>query len=283
MLAALLAALVLAPTAPASAADVPWSDPNAQGVLGLCDAAGHPVTSGRLDAKPFVGTAVSSVAAPAGYDAQASAKGTLYAYQPRQGVDPGDWSGTQLTASSWYSNARHPMAQGTSLDYSLADYLSIYPAKWDGLVQLRLFVSAPNKQLVAAPYPAAVLRVKDGRWEVVQGGTVDCRAGKAQSVEHVYLPKSRFASASPSPVTSAGTSSTTGSGSASASGGSGSADVQDTSGADSTSASAGSSASRTGWGIGIAAAGLVVLALVGLRRTALRTSNRHNSQTGESL
>jgi hypothetical protein len=188
----------------AQADSVPWKDPNAQGYIGLCDDKGNQLRSGKLSAKPFAHFAISSVAAPTGYGVQERAKGTLFAYQPRPGVDPGDWSGTQLTASSFFSNPSHPMAEGTAGDYSLADYLSIYPAKVDGLVQLRMFLGAPNKQTITTPYPATTIRVSGDSWRVVEGGSISCGVGQATSIEKVYLPKQTLASlaATPSPSAS---------------------------------------------------------------------------------
>jgi hypothetical protein len=225
IVARLLVALLLAGTVQLSgsaafgADSVPFADPGAKGSLGLCDAADHPITSGSVLVKPFVVKAVSSEAAPEGYGPKQLAKGTLYGYQPRKGVDPGDWSGTQLTASSFYSNAAHPMAEGTTLDPSLKDYFNIYPDKYDGFIELRLFLSAPNKQTIQTPYAAAVLHVQGDTWTLVRGTrSPDCGAGKTKSAERVYIAANKFPTAAPAPSTSAGGSTPQGGDRSSASG-----------------------------------------------------------------
>lgn len=196
---AIVVSMTLGAAGPAAADGVPFSDPNAQGTIGLCDAHGHPITSGRLTDRPFASTAVSSVAATEGISVKTNAKATLYAYQPRRNIDPGEWSGQQLTGSSVYSNDAHPMAAGTILDSSLADNLSAYPAQWDGLVQLRMFFSSPSQGVITSPYPAAVIQVTGSTWKLVSGSSRDdCQAGKAVSSETQLLPQSKFASASAS-------------------------------------------------------------------------------------
>lgn len=185
------------PAVPAVADQVPFTDPNAQGYIGLCDDKGHSITSGSLKDKPFVVLAVSSSSAPTGYEPRDAAKATLFAYQPIDGYAPGDWSGQQLTGSSAYSNTQHPMSAGTILDYSMGDFVTAYPPKWDHLVQLRMAFGAPRKAPYFQSYPAAVLKIQGDRWTVVQGGEAPCTAGKAMSTETILLPKSRFASPLP--------------------------------------------------------------------------------------
>ena len=236
LLAALLVPFaVLAPSARARADTVPFSDPNAVGILGLCDAGGHPISSGSLSARPFVARAVSSVAAPQGYHAEQGGKATLFGFQPRNGVDPADWSGRQLTASSYFSNDAHPMTDGTPLDYSLADFLSVYPARWTGLVQLRMFLGAPNSPTITSSYAATVVRVSGNTWTVVNNGTVDCSDGRTRSIERVYLPAAQLKAASAS-AASAKT----------AAGAAGSASGDSTSGARSAVASSSGSAMAGG-------------------------------------
>lgn len=177
--------------APASAATVPFSDPNTNGYIGLCDRSGHPVTSGSLDDLPFVWTAVSSTPAPAGYE---HGKATLYAYQPRQHVAPAQWEGRMLTASSSFTNPAHPMAQATNGDSPLLWFVQAYPPQWNGLVQLRMFYSAANSPVDQSPYPATVLQVSGNRWFEISGGSVPCNVGKAVSAETVDLPSSELVS-----------------------------------------------------------------------------------------
>ncbi len=171
----------------ASASAPPYADPNAQGSIGLCDQAGHQVTSGRVDAAPFVWSAVSSVPPPRGYGGDGRTA-TLYAYQPRRGVDAGEWSGQLMTASSRYTNAAHPMAVATAGDISLADFLSTFPAVWDGYLELRLYAGIPNEPEYTRQYPATDIQVTGDTWRVVRGGAGPCGVGTAQSLETRVLP-----------------------------------------------------------------------------------------------
>jgi hypothetical protein len=198
--------LPLLAASPASAASaVPYSDPRAKGFIAFCDGSGHQVTSGRITDLPFVATAISSEAAPSGY-AVKNGKATLYAFQPRQGVDPGDWSSEPLSGSSIYSNAAHPMASVTTADQALQQVLQAYPAHWDGLLQLRMFLSAPDTQPYTEAYPATDIRITGDTWTVVDGGTISCSVGKTISIETVLLPASTFPSPSRAAATAAGSS-----------------------------------------------------------------------------
>jgi hypothetical protein len=182
----------------AQAADVPFTDPAAHGYIGLCDASGQQITSGTLSDKPFVVRSVSSTPAPSGYSVAHGAKATLFAYQPIDGIAPGDWSGEALSGSAFFSNQAHPMTAGTVLDYSMGDFVGAYPTHWDHLVQLRIFYGQPNKMTYTTTYPAAVLQIDGSRWHVVQGGSVDCSNGKTKASEELALPPSTFRSASAS-------------------------------------------------------------------------------------
>jgi hypothetical protein len=186
----LLGAVIASP--PAAAVAVPFNDPNAQGAIGLCDATGRSIQSGSLLTYPFVAGAASTVAAPAGYGTDAGGHVTVYAFQPRLNVDPGEWSGFQLTGSSVYADAQHPLAVATVLDPALQEFLLAYPAHWNGLLQLRMYYTAPNKVVFRQTYPAAVLQAKAGRWTVLQGASMRCDLSKAVSGEKLNLPASYF-------------------------------------------------------------------------------------------
>ncbi|MDQ1748161.1 MAG: hypothetical protein QOD07_2424 [Frankiaceae bacterium] len=175
---------------------LPYRDPAVHGGIAFCDQHDHPVTSGSLEAQPFVWKALSSVAAPAGYTG-AQAKVTLLAFQPREGVDPSDWSGNQLTASSTFTNRAHPAAQSTYGDQPLVSFVQAFPPKWDGLIQLRMYFSVAGSSPYSRTYPAADIRVSGDRWTLVDGARVDCGAGRGMSSETVLLPKSRLASPAP--------------------------------------------------------------------------------------
>lgn len=193
--AAAVCAASLALAVPAVAvSSVPFTDPGAQGSITLCDKSGHEVRSGSTLTAPFAWLAVGSTAAPAGYGAP-TGRATLYAYQPVKNVDPGDWSGKQLTGSSTFTNSNHPMASGTVLDSAMGDFVGAFPPQWDGLVQLRMAFTAPAKSPYGDSYPTAVVRVSGKTWTLVQGGGGPCTAGSASSTELKALPSSAFAHA----------------------------------------------------------------------------------------
>jgi hypothetical protein len=175
-----LAVALAYPVNAAAGDSLPFTDPNAVGFISLCDHNGQSITSGKLTDFPFVWTAVSSTPAPLGYE---KGKATLYAFQPRQEVDPGEWSGLQLSGSSTYTNPAHPVVQETYGDLPLDAFTGSYPPQWSGLVQLRIYYTGINLEQHAAPYPATVLRVKGDRWTLVTGGTVPCNSGHGTSNE----------------------------------------------------------------------------------------------------
>ena len=131
---------------------------------------------------------MSSAHVPAGYT-----RATLYVFQPIQYVDPGDWTGYQLTDDALFSNPAHPMAQATYADNPLIWPDQSMPPYWDGLYELRMYFSGPGKTPWTSSYPAAVIKVTGNTWILVQGGGSSCTNGKAESVETFLLPKSETA------------------------------------------------------------------------------------------
>jgi WxL interacting protein linking bacterial and host surfaces len=199
-LAAGLAVAVPAGTATASA-KLPYTDPYSHGYVGFCDKNGNNVTQGSVYDKPFVWRAVSSVAAPTAY-AGVGRKATLWAAQPRKGIDAGHWSGQALTASTNYTNPSVPMVQATNRDYALSDIINAFPPQWDRLLEVRIYFSAPGESGDQSTYAAADIRVSGTTWTVVSGGKVDCNAGSAVSPE-VALPSSNPAGLQPAEPLSA--------------------------------------------------------------------------------
>jgi hypothetical protein len=197
---------VLAGEAPASADAIPFTDPSANGSIGFCNPAGKSVTSGNINDIPFVWKAVSSTPTPAGY-VGGFGKATLEVFQPRKDVDPGNWSGKQLTGSTTYSNAQHPVAQATYGDPSLGDFVEVAPS-WDNLYQIRLYFSNINTPPDNTNYPATVIKVAGSTWTVVSGASVPCNAGAGKSIETIALPPSSIPS-SPPPTVSHGVTATT--------------------------------------------------------------------------
>jgi hypothetical protein len=169
------------------ATQAPYSDQNAVGYLGLCNQANRQITSGSVSTKPFAWRIVSSIPATGAY-AGASRTATVYAYQPRQGLLPSEWSGEAMTAGSMYSNPSAPMAAATTADYSLQQFLLDFPATWNGFVQLRMYLGAADTPELSAQYPALSIQVVGSTWHAVGGGSVSCTSGTAESLETELLP-----------------------------------------------------------------------------------------------
>lgn len=190
-LAIAVALMALAVWSTAAWADAPpYTDPASTGRLTLCDTAGHSVTSGNIHTKPFVWRAVGSAPGTGPYRSEAGRTAALYGYQPKSDTPPDEWNGEYLTASSAYSNSALPMAGATAADPSLADLLSDYPPRWNGLVQLRMFLGAPRQATKTDTYNSATIRVSGDRWTLLDGGNAPCNSGTAQSAELV-LPSVR--------------------------------------------------------------------------------------------
>lgn len=181
MLAAIVAVTGLVRSATAWADDVP-ADPAAHGYIGLCGIDGKPMTGGSIHDKPFVWEAIASQPPPK--EAQGTGLvATLYAFQPRPGVLPGDWNGDQLTATSPYSTPDAPATQATKLDNGLDYVVKDYPPMVNGLYELRMLFGNTQNSGYTDQYAATFIRVEGDHWSVVKGGTVDCDKGKAVSTE----------------------------------------------------------------------------------------------------
>jgi hypothetical protein len=182
---------VAAPVAWASTSTaVPYSDSSAKGYIGLCDQAGHQITSGSVDATPFVWRVVSSEPAPPLYSGN-SRTATLFGFVAMQELPPQDWGGEQLTASTRYSNPSAPIAQFTAADEPLSTLIADYPPEWDGFYELRMFLGAADQEPYELTYPALNIQVKGSTWYAVRGGPVKCNASSALSIESILLPRSR--------------------------------------------------------------------------------------------
>ena len=168
----------------AQAATVLPSDPKASGYIGLCDSAGRNVVGGDINATPFVWKAVASAPPPASYQGTGQ-NAVLSGYQPRPDTLPAYWSGMSLTGASFYTNAKAPTVQATYADPSLAQFIATYPPQLNGLYVLRMAWGKQNYGLYNATYPTTTIQVQGSRWHVVSGGTVDCAAAKATSLEQL--------------------------------------------------------------------------------------------------
>ncbi len=117
----------------------------------------------------------------------------LYAFQPRKGVDPSDWSGEQLSGASRFTNLVHPTAALTGLDESLAVFVGDFPPQWDGYVQLRLYLNAPNAGEYTTTYNATNLVIKGDKWSAVGDSPVSCGGSTAVSDKEVEATNSAAA------------------------------------------------------------------------------------------
>lgn len=266
--------------------ELPFKDPNAVGLIGFCDSDNKPVTSGHVRDVPFAVKAVSTVPAGKAY-AGTGRKAALYATSPNKDLDPGLWSPYQMTPSTFYSNPAHPMASAGFGEPPLEYHITGTPPTLDNLVQLRMYLSAPNTAPYIQKYPTAVIRVEGDRWVMVAGDrNPDCAAGTAKNINQVLGTGEPTApptwAANAATVPKAGGSSTAPSGSsADASGGSDSAAAAaGADGGSAVSASARSSSPNVlpvalGLLLGTAVIAVVVVALANRRRPTTGTTGSH--------
>jgi len=176
-----------AASAATAATQAPYTDSAAVGSLGLCNQAGQQVTSGSITTKPLAWRIVSTQPATGVY-AGATRTAIVLAYQPRLGLPPGEWSGEAITASSRYTNPSAPMAAATANDYSLGEFISDFPATWNGFVQLRMYLGAANSPQYTQQYPTLNLQIIGNTWHAVGGTSVNCNSGTSVSIESILLP-----------------------------------------------------------------------------------------------
>lgn len=161
-----VAALAFAVAACSSA--VPYTDQDSAGEVALCTTDGKLVTTGKVSDKPFVWKAVGLVKATGRY-AGNGRKATLVAFQPREHATADQWDGSLLTTAKAYANPDHPTVAATGQDLSLAEYLRLHPATWEGLVQLRIYLGAPGMPTLSSKYATADLKIEGDTWKVVRG------------------------------------------------------------------------------------------------------------------
>jgi hypothetical protein len=148
---------------------VPYTDSQSVGEMALYRN-GQPVTSGKITDRPFVDYAVSTVRAPAPYD-KPGRKAALMAFQAQKGIEPAGWQGDFMTGSTPYSDPNHPTATAQSDDISLANFMAELPVQWDGFIQLRLYLGAPNEPPMSTHYVTADIQVSGQNWKLVRGAT----------------------------------------------------------------------------------------------------------------
>jgi hypothetical protein len=167
--AVLAGAVLLGVAACGAKQKVPYSDSHSAGQLVLYDKGGKAVTSGNVKDKPFVWKAVGQKRAPEPYDKDGR-KATLLAYQPRRNAAPVEWAGDFMTGSTAYADPDHPTAQASEEAPSLAEFIFSYPPVWNGMLQLRLYLSAPALAGRSDSYLTADIKVEGDTWTLVRGG-----------------------------------------------------------------------------------------------------------------
>ncbi len=155
-------------------ATAPYDDARSAGSITLCSADGKAVTGGKVDDQPFADVALGETALPSNQE-PTGAVATLYAYQPREGVATSEFSGTAITAASEFADPKRPAALVEENAWSIGDFVTAFPADYDGYVQLRLYLGTPAAGTLSdEPYDTADLRVDGDDWELVRGGTASC-------------------------------------------------------------------------------------------------------------
>ena len=153
---------------------VPYDDAQSAGLLTLCSADGKAVTEGTVKDRPFADIALGATALPSDLD-PTGAVATLYAYQPREGVATDEFSGNAITAANALAEPTRPAALVTGDAWSIGDFVTAFPATYDGYVQLRLYLGTPQAGTLSdQPYDTADLKVDGDRWKLVRGGTASC-------------------------------------------------------------------------------------------------------------
>ena len=155
-------------------ATVPYDDPQSTGLITLCSADGEPVTEGSVEDRPFADFAVGETALPSELD-PTGAVASLFAYQPRETIAADEFSGTTLTAAQELADPGRPAVRVTEDVWSVDDFVTAFPASYDGYVQLRIYLGTPAAgTLTENAYDTADLRVDGDRWELVRGGSASC-------------------------------------------------------------------------------------------------------------
>jgi hypothetical protein len=153
--------------------EAPYADPASTGGLTLCSADGKAVTEGRTGDKPFADVVLGETPLPSDADRD-GAVATLYAYQPREGIAPGEYSGSAITAATVFTDPSRPATRVTADAWSVADFVTAFPASFQGYVQLRLVLGTPALGTLADGYDTADIKVDGDRWELVRGGSASC-------------------------------------------------------------------------------------------------------------
>jgi hypothetical protein len=153
---------------------VPYDDPASSGLLTLCDSKGNQITGGKVTDKPLAATVLGETPLDSRVSPDAVAIGTLYGYQPRQGVESLEFSGAPIGGPVDFADHARPATRVVKDGYSLAEFTSIYPAQFDGYIQLRLITSVDGFGAFNNAYDTADIVIDGDRWEVARGGNASC-------------------------------------------------------------------------------------------------------------
>lgn len=152
---------------PGTPAAAPYVDKASVAGLTLCRGA-QVVTSGSTTDQPFADVVVSGQAATGGYATGTTA--TLYAYQPREGVDASTWNGVPLAGTTAAASAAAPAVVQDRTATTLAQFASGYPLADGGWLQLRVVLGAPGQSPQSTSYASADLHVSGTHWTLAHPG-----------------------------------------------------------------------------------------------------------------
>ena len=142
----------------------PDSDPSAVGYIGLCNQAGQQLTSGNVNTKPFAWRALSSQPAGAPLQQCPAHCGSRSRISHNQACPPASGVATNLPRTIRVT--RTPDPDGSS-DLRLRipeDFIQDFHPKWDGFLQLRIYLGTQDQQTYSLHYPVLNIQVKGDTW-----------------------------------------------------------------------------------------------------------------------
>lgn len=153
---------------------VPYDDPRSSGLLTLCDESGRQVTKGSVDDTPFAPIVFGQTPVDERVPDGAVVNATLFGYQPREAVDPQEFSGSPIGGPVPFVDRAKPATRVVKEAWSIGDFVEVFPAKQGGYVQLRLITSTNGIGAISEAYDTADIKVDGDSWHVVRGGDADC-------------------------------------------------------------------------------------------------------------
>lgn len=158
---------------------VPYDDPQSTGLLTLCDESGGRITKGGVDDTPFAPIVLGQTPVDDRVADDAVVNATLFGFQPRAAVDPLEFSGSPIGGPVPFVDHDRPATRVVEEAWSIANFVSVFPAEQDGYVQLRLITSTSGFGASTTSYDTADLKVDGDSWHVVRGGDADCSGAAA--------------------------------------------------------------------------------------------------------